>query len=623
MRLLSDKAGRHFQKEACEDSTLSGLVEVMKTLQRYGAIYMSKTKGVSARVRDASYVITFLRLWHQHTKHTKGKTLTKNFLTSETYKHLMMSCHCAVNIMRMMRDLYPLVPYTLEYCGTDICETLFSRFGGMENNKRVYTVLSALRMMEKMNMLSCLYSDNPDEILRMLEKRKSPEWKEDIPKIEGSNNSTFSLHAETEKDEGMIHMWKQGMQQAWKTMHTLGLWRAPFVVRNWWQKPWEDDGTTGKTAKSQRTTTSTTSCSSSSNSSNNNLFDVDSTTEDEPESEDFIECKETDESGLDISEAEINHATLLALNTESIADEVNPTPKLKQEDYFVIDHDGNRVHKAQVLATLRTEDQLSADRTIRYKEVQKGISIETQDLATRPWRIKQGDDACALFEVDGNNEVWYGNVLRILRLGQKNKRTELYNFVDLNVDDGRKGTENLIFIMKFYTKEKDGTYSIQLRDSWYGELEATQIVCPVDMHVCEESGGRKLRVSKMQGDVIKQTLAGKRFWSRRSTDEEEVSDQASEKEVSDRAKRQRTQANQQTTNPYQKVYASSLRKKRQESPHPRLRGVYKKTSGTNSSRQLQNTQSNNDSDHTESSDHNASDRDAGQNTNIRRSSRKK
>ena len=118
--------------------------------------------------------------------------------------------------------------------------------------------------------------------------------------------------------------------------------------------------------------------------------------------------------------------------------------------------------------------------------------------------IKQGDDACVMFENEsGNCEVWFGNVLQIRREMSSTRKIELYKNVDLNVDNKREGAQDLVFTFKWYKEQRDGSYAFDEKCSWYEEVRVEQIICPVKMQDSEKGRGKKnLMLNKEVKDII-------------------------------------------------------------------------------------------------------------------------
>ena len=156
-------------------------------------------------------------------------------------------------------------------------------------------------------------------------------------------------------------------------------------------------------------------------------------------------------------------------------------------------------------------------------------------------------------------KVYYGNVLHIRRQKGK-KKTELYDYVDLNVDNSREGTENLVFIMSWYKKNADGTYEVNLDNNVYDyELPATSIICPVDMRVVDDSGGKKLQVNEAQQQIIKNTLSGRRFWTGSDEGDDPGDSDESEHEGQDASDKEKTQ--EEAEGSYSKQYTSLYSKR--------------------------------------------------------------
>ena len=261
------------------------------------------------------------------------------------------------------------------------------------------------------------------------------------------------------------------------------------------------------------------------------------------------EVEELENGGLVEGEMVMDHNLLSGVSIDEVVDTHG---KNKTETFFVTDSAGNKVHKAQVVASMNIHGKASADRNLRYKECKDSVAWR-QDLTNKAWILKQGDDACSLFTEKGKKKVYYGNVLHIRRQKGK-KKTELYDYVDLNVDNSREGTENLVFIMSWYKKNADGTYEVNLDNNVYDyELPATSIICPVDMHVVD-NGGKKLQVNEAQQQIIKNTLSGRRFWT--GSDEGDDTGDSDESEN----ERQDDSVEEEAEGSYSKQYTSSYSK---------------------------------------------------------------
>ena len=120
------------------DPTVVGTLTFLQVIWYYIEIFCSKKASLSERVRYAGLVINFLGIWRNYIKDTPGMTLSKNFLSRETFTDILLSCHTAVFLICYMRDCFPNNECMLELTGTDLVESYFSSNGQMVDNQRAY-----------------------------------------------------------------------------------------------------------------------------------------------------------------------------------------------------------------------------------------------------------------------------------------------------------------------------------------------------------------------------------------------------------------------------------------------------------------------------------------------------
>ena len=78
------------------DGSVKGMLEYLKMLRRYVAIFTSHQDSITHRVTSAGYVVSFLRLWRQWVLHQEGMCIGKNFMTREAFIDTKLSCHAFV-----------------------------------------------------------------------------------------------------------------------------------------------------------------------------------------------------------------------------------------------------------------------------------------------------------------------------------------------------------------------------------------------------------------------------------------------------------------------------------------------------------------------------------------------
>jgi len=65
-------------------------------------------------------------------------------MSRETRTDCLISCHVAVNYVKMMRDNYSHLPCPLSNIGSNCCKDLFSLFGQQVKNKHTFSVGKAI-----------------------------------------------------------------------------------------------------------------------------------------------------------------------------------------------------------------------------------------------------------------------------------------------------------------------------------------------------------------------------------------------------------------------------------------------------------------------------------------------
>ena len=132
---------------------LQGLIIFLEMAWKYTHLFFSRVITFRERIEHACYIIHFLRLWRAWVYLQDGYTVTKNFLTRETFVDTVMSCHSAILVILLYAMHRPETPLHMDRIGTDCVETHFSAQGSWVVNKRDYTYLTMLRMLHKMNWL--------------------------------------------------------------------------------------------------------------------------------------------------------------------------------------------------------------------------------------------------------------------------------------------------------------------------------------------------------------------------------------------------------------------------------------------------------------------------------------
>ncbi len=107
---------------------------------KYTEIFYSLELSLFERIKNASCVVNFLRIWRNFVCVTKELKLKENFLTAETYQDIQLSCHHVVLFIKACRDFAPNYPVYFERLGTDGCEEYFLANSSFIVNKHNYTI---------------------------------------------------------------------------------------------------------------------------------------------------------------------------------------------------------------------------------------------------------------------------------------------------------------------------------------------------------------------------------------------------------------------------------------------------------------------------------------------------
>ena len=121
------------------DSSVKGTLVFLKVVWLYVEIFCSKIASLRDRIKNAATVSHFLAVWRGTILQTNGQTIQKNFLSTQTYTDIQLSCHFAVSLICFMRDEFPALDCFLDLVGTDIVESYWSKNGQWVGNRHTYT----------------------------------------------------------------------------------------------------------------------------------------------------------------------------------------------------------------------------------------------------------------------------------------------------------------------------------------------------------------------------------------------------------------------------------------------------------------------------------------------------
>jgi hypothetical protein len=185
------------------------------------------------RVLDASFVVHMLFLGSAYIRNRGlGHTLKRNWLTREGQLDTLISCHAAVNLIRLGRDFFPHLPIALDRFGTDCCEDMFSLLGQQVKNKHNFTFGEALERITHISRTAVIKVDPNSPIFASSRRRKNIWWSGGAATAL-PNLADFSSAA----DAALEAAWSEGETKARERAVSLGM-EATLQASGKWDAPW-------------------------------------------------------------------------------------------------------------------------------------------------------------------------------------------------------------------------------------------------------------------------------------------------------------------------------------------------------------------------------------------------
>ena len=117
----------------------------LKMVWMYVEIFHSEVASLYTRIVYASAVITFLGVWKNWVKISPRLKAADNFISTQTYVDIIVSCHSDISLICFMRDNFPTPECNLTEVMTGCCETTFSSLEQWVGNHHNYTMLDMRR----------------------------------------------------------------------------------------------------------------------------------------------------------------------------------------------------------------------------------------------------------------------------------------------------------------------------------------------------------------------------------------------------------------------------------------------------------------------------------------------
>jgi hypothetical protein len=185
------------------------------------------------RIRLASFVEHILYMGTSYIEVVgHGHSLKVNWLTRECLTDFLISCHFAVNLIRLFRDHFPGLPVALDRAGSDCVEDIFSDFGSQVTNKHNYTLGEAKERASHIVRRGEIKVD-PDAPLFAKSRRRANFWLSGCGMTASPNLADYASVSESKCEEA----WDAGLEYAQKRAAEVGM-RPVLEEKGKWVSPW-------------------------------------------------------------------------------------------------------------------------------------------------------------------------------------------------------------------------------------------------------------------------------------------------------------------------------------------------------------------------------------------------
>jgi hypothetical protein len=430
---------------------MAGTFAHLELVSAYIVLFFGEKATLEQRVELAGFIVHFLRLARLHVVDTPGLTLKLNFFSRQTYQHVVLSCHSAVLLIRLQRDVNARLPVALFKSGSDCCETAFSQISGhgrLNARHRDGSVGEAVNGLSRLNTLTGWGADR--EARMRYGKRHH---KADVDARTHENQALpvadLSRH---QSDEVYAQAWRDGMTRAEAKAQILGisvprsrarLWESEKVdVASMGEITAEEDADLAITAAAPDVTENALPLELPADDSDDEAYDAcavpSAPVERAPAAEAApsapVELVSAAEADLSIVDA-VRLADVVARLGDEF-DGSSDTPATARADPFLVLPTGGIGYKRAVIAQLnrmRPGERLSNDRLFRVRGVgarqgEAGSSSATpgtgaaegeRSALTTSGVLSLGSDFAMAFEVGSgvyaSHEWWLGRVLALHR----------------------------------------------------------------------------------------------------------------------------------------------------------------------------------------------------------------
>ena len=399
-------------------------------------------QALHERVKNASTVVNFLRIWRSWIFKSKAKSLKTNFLTRQCFNHVILSCHAAVLHIKAAREFSPYTDIILAKTGSDCCEDFFSQNGSWIINHHNYTYADMIEMLPKMNRINEIRAMKDGPVIPKGHKKQLNVWDKGNPRIGPAPN----LQNFPDDDE-LSACWNEGLILAQNICAEVGM-KPDQEPENelaklskrfaWFYHPHLSDKEAEMLSEMV------------------DDDDEDTDTDDDDKEEDFGDDDDDDKGDDAVDDEDLTAVQEIQeqMNDVDSEDENEEHTEIqgKITKLIEIPGEGKFVYKSTLVSLLNScpEGKLSKDRLLRVQAGGKNTAAQTS-LPSETWHYRNDigihSDIAIIKKINGTHVAEYGRVHRIVKKSGRREKIEYRRPVSLN--DCEKDS-NLQFILTKY-----------------------------------------------------------------------------------------------------------------------------------------------------------------------------
>ena len=199
---------------------VQGTIIYLEICWLFVEVFCSMHASLLQRIKHASTVANFLRIWRWWVYRQENLTLKENFLTRQCFQDVLLSCHAAVLLIKASRDYAWEHPVCLSMSGSDCCEDFFSQNGSFVMNKHNYSFGDMIQNLSSMNSLLSMRAKSSAPVIPKGHKKQENIWHKGH-QLPGEKPNL----KDWPNDGEMETAWNAGLASAQEKCRLLGLFK--------------------------------------------------------------------------------------------------------------------------------------------------------------------------------------------------------------------------------------------------------------------------------------------------------------------------------------------------------------------------------------------------------------